>query len=226
MAGKPGKGAGEGGVWGWRGAGWPQTVPFKESKPSQLVPGELQPVQGGSPRPRADPSSRGGCPVVVPPPPMCVCPHHGTPPSAFPEGDMSTFGTGAAEPGRPRRAGGGHTRGRHGGPPGSAAAAPSLRGAGPGSSRGGDGARRAAGTACLGGRQARNGTLASYCPPTVHLGTICAPPPPHPSIHPYTRTPPPLTKRLSNRNLLWQPAGINAIKRVFNGLIDWSRYHV
>lgn len=70
---------------------------------------------------------------------------------------------------------------------------------------------------------------------TVNLGTICtlSPPPPpiHPSVHPsiHIQPPhksPPLTKRLSNHNLLWQPAGINAIKRVFNGLIDWSRYHV
>lgn len=56
---------------------------------------------------------------------------------------------------------------------------------------------------------------------TVHLGTICTPP--SPAIHPRTH---PLTKSLSNHHLLWQPAGINAIKRVFNGLIDWSRYHV
>lgn len=56
---------------------------------------------------------------------------------------------------------------------------------------------------------------------TVHLGTICTPP--APAIHPRTH---PLTKRLSNHHLLWQPAGINAIKRVFNGLIDWSRYRV
>lgn len=126
------------------------------------------------------------------------------PPS--PRGDVSTLATGAAQPGGPRRVRGGRQP-----------LSPSME---PGRTE----VQRQPGLVVS---QIRNGILASYCLlRTVHLGTIChLRPLLHLSIHIHTHIQP-LTKRLSNHNLLWQPAGINAIKRVFNGLIDWSRYHV